>query len=124
LIDDGGVMELWEDVSIVEEDLPTISTLVAADFESEWKLAFERRRNCLKNGMMTMYSGRLVGRKTSLTLEAVAPSGTGTGTGERDRLRRVTTPWSKAPQNPAMRKKNKGVALELISIKLKRSKRG
>lgn len=35
LIDDGGVMELWEEVSIVEEDLPTISTFVAADFGSE-----------------------------------------------------------------------------------------
>lgn len=35
LIDDGGVMELWEDVSIVEEDLPeTISTLVDAFLES------------------------------------------------------------------------------------------
>lgn len=34
LIDDGGVMELWEDVSIVDEDLPTISTFAAAVFES------------------------------------------------------------------------------------------
>lgn len=35
LIDDGGVMELWEVVSIVEEDLPeTISTLVDTFFES------------------------------------------------------------------------------------------
>ena len=40
-------------MSIVDEDLPaTISTLVVGDFESDpWKLAFERRRSCLRNGM-------------------------------------------------------------------------
>lgn len=52
LIDDGGVMELWEEVSIVEDDLPTISTFVAAPLVSELKLAFERRRNCFKNDMV------------------------------------------------------------------------
>lgn len=57
LIDDGGVMELWEFVSIVEEDLPeATSTLDDALLESvgEWKLAFDRRRSCLRNGMATM----------------------------------------------------------------------
>jgi hypothetical protein len=49
LIDEGGVMELWEEVSIVEVDLPeTSSTLWAGSF---WKLAFERRLSCLKKGM-------------------------------------------------------------------------
>lgn len=54
LIDDGGVTELWEEVSIVEEDLPeTISTLADAFLESgAWILALERRRSCLKNGML------------------------------------------------------------------------
>lgn len=53
LIDDGGVMELWEEVSIVEEDFPeTISTLVEGDFESvALKLALDRRRSCLKKGI-------------------------------------------------------------------------
>lgn len=53
LIDDGGVMELWEDVSIVEEDLPeTTSTLVEGDLESVvLKLALDRRRSCLKKGI-------------------------------------------------------------------------
>lgn len=53
LIDDGGVMELWEEVSIVEEDLPeTISTLVEGDLESvALKLALDRRRSCLKKGI-------------------------------------------------------------------------
>lgn len=53
LMDDGGVMELCEEVSIVEEDLPeTISTLVEGDFESvALKLALDRRRSCLKKGI-------------------------------------------------------------------------
>lgn len=56
LIDEGGVMELWE-VSIVEEDLPeTASTLDDGLLESagNWKLAFDRRRSCLRNGMVTV----------------------------------------------------------------------
>lgn len=56
LIEDGGVMELWEFVSIVEEDLPaTTSTLEDGLLESveEWKLAFDRRRSCLRNDMAT-----------------------------------------------------------------------
>lgn len=53
LIDEGGVMELWEVVSMVEEDLPeTASTL--DDGLLEWKLAFDRRRSCLRNGMATV----------------------------------------------------------------------
>lgn len=54
LIDDGGVMELWEEVSIVEDDTPeTISsTLVEGDLESvALKLALDRRRSCLKKGI-------------------------------------------------------------------------
>lgn len=53
LIDEGGVTELWEVVSIVEEDFPETSwTLCAAPFDSERKLAFERRLNCFKNDMV------------------------------------------------------------------------
>lgn len=57
LIDDGGVMELWEVVSMVEEDLPeTSSTLCDGLLGSagEWKLAFERRRSCLKKVMVNL----------------------------------------------------------------------
>lgn len=53
LIDEGGVMELWEVVSIVEEDFPETSwTLCDALLDSEWKLAFERRLNCFKNDIV------------------------------------------------------------------------
>lgn len=41
-------MEL--EVSIVEEDLPETSSTLGAGFF--WKLALERRRNCLKNGIV------------------------------------------------------------------------
>jgi hypothetical protein len=51
-IEDGGVMELWEDVSIVEDDFPeTSSTLGAGVF---WKLALDRRRSSLKNGIASL----------------------------------------------------------------------
>lgn len=62
LIDEGGVMELWEVVSIVEEDLPeTASTLDDGLLQSvgDWKLAFDRRRSCLRNGMVTMLELKL-----------------------------------------------------------------
>ena len=52
-IEDGGVMELWE-VSMVEDDLPaTISTFVVGVLASPpLKFALERRRSCLRNGMV------------------------------------------------------------------------
>lgn len=116
MIDDGGVMELWEVVSIVEEDLPeTTSTLDDGLLEpvGDWKLAFDRRRSCLRNGMAEAV--RVEARNFSPGEEpAASPQGRGvaaviggrvrSGTGERDRLRRVTTPLEKPRKNSTMGK--------------------
>lgn len=72
LIEDGGVLELCEVVSRVEVDLPeTTSILVGGLFESdgELKLAFDRRRSCLRNGIVVMFKveklGLLTRRRTT-----------------------------------------------------------
>lgn len=48
LMEEGGVMEL--EVSIVEDDLPETSSTLCEGFFA--KLALERRRSCLKKGMI------------------------------------------------------------------------
>lgn len=57
LIEEGGVMELYEAVSRVEEDFPDVMSPLDGDSSLNslgllvWKLALERRRNGLKNGI-------------------------------------------------------------------------
>lgn len=59
LMEDGGVTELWEDVSRVEEDWPEITSPLDCDsldlVSLDMKLALERRRK-LKKGMVAEVS--------------------------------------------------------------------
>jgi hypothetical protein len=54
LIEEGGVTELYEAVSSVEEDFPDVMSPLDWDSLSlkSLKLALERRRNGLKNGIL------------------------------------------------------------------------
>jgi hypothetical protein len=59
LIEEGGVTELYEAVSRVDEDFPEVMSPLDWDSSSlksldllVWKLALERRRNGLKNGIL------------------------------------------------------------------------
>lgn len=114
LIDEGGVMELWEVVSMVEEDLPeTASTLDDGLLESvgDWKLAFDRRRSCLRNGMATVselkpgtsrqeknqpWGARGVAAVIGVGSSCRNWSGRPSRNRKRDRLRQMTTP----PESP------------------------
>lgn len=82
LIDDGGVIEL-EEVSIVDDDFPeTSSTLCDGVL---WKVAFDRRRRSLKNGM-----AKLREKKTKLPCLIFFKAGKLSGP-EGNRLRLTTS---------------------------------
>lgn len=54
-MDDGGVLELYEETSNVDEDFPEFTSplleLHSLDLPA-WKLARDRRRSSLKNGIL------------------------------------------------------------------------